>query len=138
MFRVEKGSDMRSTFRSALLASAMLLAPATAWAAGPDGPDDQDKSRDEIVVTGMVEQKTPSATGLALTPKETPQSITIIDRARIDDFALSNVNDLLTQTVGINVERVETDRTYFNARGFDVTNFQFDGIGMPLIANIQF
>lgn len=129
---------MRSMFRPALLASAMLLAPATAWAAGPDRDEDQDKARDEIVVTGTVEQKTPSATGLALTPKETPQSITIIDRTRIDDFALSNVNDLLTQTVGINVERVETDRTYFNARGFDVTNFQFDGIGMPLIGNIQF
>jgi outer membrane receptor for ferric coprogen and ferric-rhodotorulic acid len=128
---------MKSLFRSALLASAMLL-PASAWAAGPDGPEDQDKAQSEIVVTGTIEQKTPSATGLSLTPKETPQSITIIDRARIDDFALSNVNDLLTNVVGINVERVETDRTYFNARGFDVTNFQFDGIGMPLIGGIQF
>lgn len=127
-----------SMFRSALLASAMLLVPATAWAAGPDGEDDQDKARDEIVVTGTVEQKTPSATGLALTPKETPQSITIIDRERIQDFALTNVNDLLTQTVGINVERVETDRTYFNSRGFDVSNFQVDGIGMPLFWGIQF
>lgn len=125
-------------FRSALLASAMLLVPATAWAAGPDGEDDQDKARDEIVVTGTVEQKTPSATGLALTPRETPQSITIIDRERIQDFALTNVNDLLTQTAGINVERVETDRTYFNSRGFDVSNFQVDGIGMPLFWGIQF
>ncbi|MBB4841149.1 outer membrane receptor for ferric coprogen and ferric-rhodotorulic acid [Sphingomonas kyeonggiensis] len=128
---------MNSFFRGALLASAMLL-PSAAWAHGPDGEDDQDKARDEIVVTGTIEQKTPSATGLSLTPKETPQSITIIDRTRIDDFALNNVNDLLTQTVGINVERVETDRTYFNARGFDITNFQFDGIGMPLVAGIQF
>lgn len=129
---------MRYMFHSALLASAMLVVPATAWAAGPDGEDDQDKAQAEIVVTGTIEQKSPSATGLALSPKETPQSITIIDRTRIDDFALSNVNDLLTQTVGINVERVETDRTYFNARGFDITNFQVDGIGMPLVSGIQF
>ncbi|NYT40610.1 TonB-dependent siderophore receptor [Sphingomonas sp. R-74633] len=129
---------MQPMFRSALLASAMFLVPGAAWAAGPDGEDGQDKPRDEIVVTGTLEQKTPSATGLALTPKETPQSITIVDRARIDDFALTNVNDLLAQVVGINVERVETDRTYFNSRGFDVTNFQVDGIGMPLVAGIQF
>jgi outer membrane receptor for ferric coprogen and ferric-rhodotorulic acid len=40
--------------------------------------------------------------------------------------------------VGINVEKVETDRTYFNSRGFDITNFQVDGIGLPLIWGIQF
>jgi len=128
---------MQTFLRSALLASAMLL-PMTAWAAGPEGDEDQDKSRDEIVVTGLANEKTPSATGLALTPKETPQSITIFDRTRIDDFALTNVNDLIAQLPGINVERVETDRTYFNSRGFDVSNFQVDGIGMPLFWGIQF
>jgi len=39
---------------------------------------------------------------------------------------------------GINVEKVETDRTYFNSRGFDVTSFQVDGIGLPLLWGIQF
>ncbi|MCT6980900.1 TonB-dependent receptor plug domain-containing protein, partial [Salmonella enterica subsp. enterica serovar Oranienburg] len=32
---------------------------------------------------------------------------------------------------GVNVERVETDRTYYSARGFDVTNFLVDGVGLP-------
>lgn len=63
--------------------------------------------------------------------------MTVIDRQRIEDFALTNVRDLLTQTVGINVERTETDRTEFNSRGFDITNFQFDGIGLPLFYSIQ-
>jgi outer membrane receptor for ferric coprogen and ferric-rhodotorulic acid len=61
-----------------------------------------------------------------------------VDRERIDDFQLNTVNELLDQVVGINVERVETDRTYFNARGFDITNFQVDGIGLPLLWGIQF
>jgi outer membrane receptor for ferric coprogen and ferric-rhodotorulic acid len=39
---------------------------------------------------------------------------------------------------GVNVEKVETDRTYYNSRGFDITNFQVDGIGLPLIWGIQF
>jgi outer membrane receptor for ferric coprogen and ferric-rhodotorulic acid len=61
--------------------------------------------------------------------------VTVIDRQRIDDFALTNVNDLLTQAVGINVERVETDRTEYTSRGFDVTNFQIDGIGLPALGH---
>ncbi|MDP5279163.1 TonB-dependent siderophore receptor [Sphingomonas sp. DG1-23] len=127
--------------RHLLLASTLLAAaPVQAFAApDPAAPsDEQDQSKSEIVVTGTIAQQSSSATGLALTPRETPQSVTIIDRQRIEDFALTNVNDLLDQTVGINVERVETDRTYFNSRGFDVSNFQVDGIGLPLLWGIQF
>jgi outer membrane receptor for ferric coprogen and ferric-rhodotorulic acid len=133
---------MKPALRHLLLASTLLaLKPFEAFADAPDPvvpSEEQDQSRGEIVVTGMVERQSSSATGLALTPRETPQSITIIDRQRIEDFALTNINDLLDQTVGINVERVETDRTYFNARGFDVSNFQVDGIGLPLFWGIQF
>lgn len=135
---------MNRSFRHALLSSALLLLPAgPAFAAMDPDPvadeDTQDKAdRAEIVVTGSVATQSSSATGLTLSPRETPQSVTIVDRQRIDDFALNNVNDLLEQVVGINVEKVETDRTYFNSRGFDITNFQVDGIGLPLIWGIQF
>lgn len=103
-------------------------------------PSDEQQSNSDIVVTGaqeIIDNETASATGLVLTLKETPQSITVIDKQRIQDFALTNVNDLLAQTVGINVERIETDRTTFNSRGFDVTNFQVDGIGLPLLYALQ-
>ena len=133
---------MKSAQRHVLLASTLLaIAPVHAFAAAPDpaaASDEQDQTKSEIVVTGTIERQSSSATGLALTPKETPQSVTIIDRRRIEDFALTNINDLLDQTVGINVERVETDRTYFNSRGFDVSNFQVDGIGLPLFWGVQF
>jgi outer-membrane receptor for ferric coprogen and ferric-rhodotorulic acid len=129
---------MRLSLRTALLATAFVALPGVAFA-GPDS--DSDKSgdqQDQIVVTGVVNQPSRSATGLALTPSETPQSITIIDQARIQDFQLTNINDLLDQTVGINVERVESDRTYYNSRGFDITNFQVDGIGLPMPYGIQY
>ncbi len=111
------------------------LAAETAPAAEPQRADD-------VIVTGARaalagDQESASPTGLALSLRETPQSVTVIDRQRIDDFALTNVQDLLTQTVGINVERTETDRTEFNSRGFDITNFQVDGIGLPMFYNIQ-
>lgn len=117
-------------------ASLMVLAH-PAVAVPKDESDDQSKR--DIVVTGTLPaNQSASATGLTLTLRETPQSVTVIDRDRIDDFALTNVNDLLDQTVGINVERVETDRTQYNSRGFDITNFQIDGIGLPLLWGIQF
>jgi outer membrane receptor for ferric coprogen and ferric-rhodotorulic acid len=72
-----------------------------------------------------------SATGLALSARETPQSVSVITRAQMDDFRLDSVNDVLEATTGVVVERAETDRTYYSARGYDITNFQLDGIGLP-------
>lgn len=72
-----------------------------------------------------------SATRLNTSLKETPQSISVLTRSQLDDFKLTSVNDALDMATGIRVERSETDRTYYTARGSDVTNFQIDGIGVP-------
>lgn len=130
---------MHRRSRRLLLASAIALFPA-GQALGAPLADADAALPDEssIIVTGVANQTTSSATGLSLTLRQTPQSVSIIDRERIEDFALTNINDLLSQAVGINVERVETDRTYYNSRGFDITSFQLDGIGLPLIWGIQF
>lgn len=128
---------MHLSLRAALLTTALLALPGAAWA-GPEGEADGNDQQNQIVVTGAATQPSRSATGLTLTPRETPQSITVIDQARIQDFQLTNINDLLDQTVGINVERVETDRTYYNSRGFDITSFQVDGIGLPFPYGIQY
>lgn len=128
---------MRLPVRHTLLATTLLIAPALCNAAHAEEAEAAPSPADTIIVTAGLEQSS-SATALALPVKETPQSVTIIDRKRIEDFAITNVNDLLEQAVGINVERVETDRTYFSSRGFDVSNFQVDGIGLPLAWGIQF
>ncbi|OEO25865.1 TonB-dependent receptor [Pseudomonas sp. J237] len=74
-----------------------------------------------------------AATKLDLTPRQTPQSMSTITGAQLQDFQLDSVNDALKYTTGIQVEEVETDRTYYTARGFDITNFQYDGIGIPFV-----
>ncbi|WP_404366960.1 TonB-dependent siderophore receptor [Marinobacter sp.] len=75
---------------------------------------------------------------LDLSHRETPQAVTVITREQIDDFALNDVNDVLKNTTGVTVESVETDRTYYTSRGFDINNFQYDGVGMPMAyGNIQ-
>ncbi|MCB5186484.1 TonB-dependent siderophore receptor [Methylobacillus caricis] len=72
-----------------------------------------------------------TATRLNTSLKETPQSISVITRQLIDDFKLTSINDVLDMSTGIKVERAETDRTYYTARGSDITNFQIDGLGVP-------
>ena len=78
-------------------------------------------------------QPSSAATKLDLTPRQTPQSISTLTRAQLDDFHLDSANDALKMATGIQVQEVETDRTYYTARGFDITNFQYDGIGIPFV-----
>ena len=80
-------------------------------------------------------KSTPSsaATKLDLTPRQTPQSISTLSGAQLRDFQLTSVNDALKAVPGVQVQEVETDRTYYTARGFDITNFQYDGISVPFV-----
>ena len=81
---------------------------------------------------------TKSAGRLDLSLRETPQSVSVVTRALMDDFKLNDINAVLASTTGVTVERVETSRTYFTSRGFDIVNLQFDGVGTPLVfGNLQ-
>ncbi|MCL7939884.1 TonB-dependent siderophore receptor [Halomonas sp. ATCH28] len=79
--------------------------------------------------------QTSTATKLDLTPRETPQSVSTVTRAQIDDFNLDTINDVLESTPGVTVERLETDRTYYTSRGFDISNFLIDGLRVPMPYN---
>lgn len=69
-----------------------------------------------------------TATRLVLTPRETPQSITVVTRQNMDDFGLNNIDDVMRHTPGITVSAYDTDRNNYYARGFSINNFQYDGI----------
>lgn len=80
---------------------------------------------------------TSSSTGLTLEAQKTPQAMTVITRQQLDDFSIKNMNEALDLTTGVSVERIETDRTYYTARGFEITNFQYDGLGVPSFSGNQ-
>jgi outer membrane receptor for ferric coprogen and ferric-rhodotorulic acid len=126
----------------------LLLLAAVSNPEGLNGPDEVQQQQDDVVVTGTREEASESTdsytTGtnrtssrLPLSIRETPQSVSVITRTQIDDFALRDVNTLLGTTTGINVQQAETDRTYYSARGFDITNFQVDGVGLPFAFGLQ-
>ncbi|QJI39694.1 TonB-dependent siderophore receptor [Pseudomonas sp. ADAK2] len=74
---------------------------------------------------------TSSATGLPLSIRETPQSVTVITRQQMDDRGVQSVGDALRNTPGISTQKYDSDRTEFSARGFAITNFQYDGVNQP-------
>ncbi|WP_109512717.1 TonB-dependent siderophore receptor [Pseudomonas ovata] len=69
-----------------------------------------------------------TATRLVLSPRETPQSITVVTRQHMDDFGLNSVDDVMRHTPGITVSAFDTERSNYYARGFSINNFQYDGI----------
>jgi outer membrane receptor for ferric coprogen and ferric-rhodotorulic acid len=72
-----------------------------------------------------------SATGLSMSLRETPQSVSVTTRTEMDDFGQNTINDVLANTTGITVQKYETDRSEYNARGFDIDTFKYDGVGSP-------
>ena len=119
-----------SAFKLSLLTSLVLSGHAIANDTQDDLP------LEKIAVYGQhhknyITEEAQSATKLGLTIKETPQSISVVSRALMDDFSLDDINAILESTPGVTVEQIETDRTYFKARGFEITNFLIDGLGTP-------
>jgi outer membrane receptor for ferric coprogen and ferric-rhodotorulic acid len=74
---------------------------------------------------------TSSATGLPLSLRETPQSVTVITRQQMDDRGVQSISDALRNTPGVSTQKYDSDRTEFSARGFAITNFQYDGVNQP-------
>ncbi|RUO79975.1 TonB-dependent siderophore receptor [Idiomarina tyrosinivorans] len=82
--------------------------------------------------SGYLTNNQQGASKLDISLKDTPQMVSSISSQKIKDFALDDLNTALETSATINVEQVESDRTYFSSRGFAVNNFQIDGIGLPL------
>lgn len=71
---------------------------------------------------------TASATGLALSLRETPQSVTVITRQLLDDQNATSIADALRRVPGISVQNYDSERWEFSSRGLPITNFQYDGV----------
>lgn len=80
---------------------------------------------------------TSTATKMNLSLRETPQSISVMTRQRIDDQSLTTVNDVLAQTPGLNVQSLGSDRFYVYSRGYEIDNYQYDGMPTTIFSFTQ-
>ena len=72
--------------------------------------------------------RTHTATPLSMSPRETPQSVSVVTQQRIEDQGFTNITDLLNNVTGVSVHQYETHRAQFTSRGFDVNTLMIDGI----------
>lgn len=109
----------------------LLDARAQAPAEPPAETRTQESATEQVTVTAKRERRvSKGATNLPLEVKDTPQSISTIDAGTLRDFGASGSNDALRLVTGLVVDEWETNRTSFQARGFDVMLTQVDGLGM--------
>lgn len=71
-----------------------------------------------------------TATRLVLTPRETPQSVSVVTRQEMDDFNLTSIDRVMEHTPGVSIVTYDSERTVYSARGFEINTFQYDGIPM--------
>lgn len=121
------------------LAIAMTM-PHQACATAPAKDEDQ-----SIVVTGKTEgndsytvKSASAATRLPLTLRETPQSVTVVTRQRMDDQNLRSVQDVLEASTGIASTTLDSERVSFYARGFAIDSFSYDGIPTTFVTGASF
>ncbi|MBD9485561.1 TonB-dependent siderophore receptor [Pseudomonas sp. PDM14] len=74
---------------------------------------------------------TATATKLPLTLRETPQSVSVFTRQRMDDQNLTQLLDVVKQTPGLSINQggnAGSDSSGIYSRGFMVENYQVDGL----------
>lgn len=121
--------NISHAFHLTPLTGAILLALAASPLHAQQNPDNTTEADVEVLqVHGSRLDSAATATGLPLTLRETPQSVSIIDDSFISAFSLDSVADIMALAPGIQAQQAETNRYFFRARGNAITNFQFDGV----------
>ena len=129
------GQRLPATGPSLLAACiAMALLPSAAFAAETAAADEtmivegnglstsDSQDQDYSVKT------TTTGTKLLLVPRDIPQSVSVISKQRMADQNLTNLRDVLNNTTGINVSRIDSSRTNIYSRGFFVSNYAYEDL----------
>lgn len=90
--------------------------------AATDAPDNTQARQDYSVKT------TRAGTKMLLTPRDVPQSVSVITEQRMQDQNLETVGDVLANTTGISANIFDSERSSYFSRGFYINNYTFDDI----------
>lgn len=84
--------------------------------------DSADTEQDYAVTT------TRAGTKMLMTPRDVPQSVSVVTQQRLQDQDLQTVDAVLTNATGVSSQHVDSERSSFFSRGFNITNFSYDEI----------
>nr|WP_319925169.1 TonB-dependent siderophore receptor [Xenorhabdus sp. Reich] len=77
-----------------------------------------------------------TSTGLNLSARETPQSVSVMTKQRMVDENLDSVKSAIDSITGMTVHQADSDRFTFSSRGMTVRNMLRDGV--PTFYDIRF
>ncbi|NVD96712.1 TonB-dependent receptor [Massilia sp. BJB1822] len=69
-----------------------------------------------------------TATRMDMSIRDTPQSVSVITRERLNDLGVTRLDQALAQTTGIMIGQQDSERTRYYSRGFGINNVQVDGL----------
>ena len=72
-----------------------------------------------------------STTGLVLSPREIPQSVSVITKKQLEDQGVTSLEDALQNATGVNVFK-SGGRTHFMSRGYFIEQLEEDGIATQI------
>ena len=133
-----------SLIRLSMIAAAVFCACSTyAQTARVGGGDDVVDTENIVVTAGSLSTTTENSntykssamsttTGLELSPRETPQSVSNITKKQIDDQGITNIDDALKTTTGVMVIP-SSGKSRIMSRGFYISQIEEDGISGPLV-----
>ena len=83
--------------------------------------------------TGQYTAREISVGKMPQAPRETPQSLSVITRQQLDDRNLTRVDEVMKQTTGISINRLDGAGNFntFLSRGFELGSIQHDGVPIP-------
>lgn len=104
-----------------------LLAPVTVTASSLEGGITEGTN-------SLTTNNTAAATGLQLSLRETPQSVTVITRERMDQEGISSLGDAVSKAPGITYSPSGSPLGGYasiSSRGYSVNNLMVDGVPLP-------
>jgi len=122
------------TFTVSLLALAIHAQFNPAFAAETNKATEQDMVVDATTASDGNEQQdysvktTRAGTKMLMTPRDVPQSLSVVSKQRMQDQNLQSVSEVLDNTTGIASESYDSERSAYYSRGFQITSFTYDDI----------
>ena len=122
-----------------LAVAAALLLPLYAQADEAAAEPPHEQTLADIQVRGVAKQTginytvpySSAATGLSLTQRETPQSLTVMTEKQIEDQNLDTLQDVLKQTAGVYHSKMGNNamgHSQFISRGMAIDSISTDGV----------
>ncbi|MFJ4454222.1 TonB-dependent siderophore receptor [Pseudomonas sp. NPDC089392] len=123
--RVAHAGERRYVLARAQDGGALELGATSINAANPDGASEDTGS--------YTVASTRTATKLPMSLRETPQTVSVMTRQRMQDQQLTTLSDVLEQTPGLSVQNIDSERVNIYSRGYSIDSYQFDGIPNTLV-----